>query len=261
MPRLHLFEWEDFDWFPESIRNYGTDVLQFIANKGNIYKQIIPILIKGIKNSKTNQIVDLGSGGGGGLLKLNEELLKQIPLLEIILTDYFPNIPAFKYTQQNAPNMSYVDYSVDAKNVPKQLQGLLTLFLCFHHFQPNDAKLILQNAVDNNRDIAIIEAQERSIVSFFTLFFMPVLVLLITLFIKPFSFKRIFFTYIFPIVPLFVWWDGLVSALRTYSIKEMNQMVSSLKNNETYKWEIGKVKTYFGVNLYLLGIKKNYNET
>jgi hypothetical protein len=59
-----------------------------------------------------------------------------------------------------------------------------------------------------------------------------------------------------PIVPLFVLWDGIVSSLRTYSIKEMNGLVEKLNGTEKYDWEINKVKSGPGVVLYLLGTKK-----
>ena len=74
MGRIHLFEFEDQEWFPDFLRNYGTDFLQFLSNKTKMYKAVIPILQKGLQKSNTNQIIDLGSGGGGGLLWLNSQL-------------------------------------------------------------------------------------------------------------------------------------------------------------------------------------------
>ena len=104
MGRVHLFELEDQSWLPAFLRNYGTDFLQFLSNKTKMYKPVIPILEKGLKKSGQNRILDLGSGGGGGLLWLNSELKKTTPNLKIILTDYYPNISAFEYTQRQADN-------------------------------------------------------------------------------------------------------------------------------------------------------------
>jgi hypothetical protein len=86
--------------------------------------------------------------------------------------------------------------------------------------------------------------------------FSPLSVLLTTPFIRPFKIGRIIFTYLIPIVPLFVLWDGIVSSLRTYSVEEMKDLVKDLHNSETYNWQIHRVKSGPGVILYLLGTEK-----
>lgn len=256
MPRIHLFEFEDLTWFPENIRNYGTDFLQFLSNKTKLWKPAVPLLEEVLKKTEQTHIVDLASGGGGGLLWINEELKKSNSNLKITLTDYFPNISAFEYTKKQADNFEFISTSIDAKNVPKNLLGIRTLFLSLHHFKPNDAQQILQNAVNDNQAIAIFEGQERSILSIFAMLFSPISVALTTPFIRPFKFGRILFTYLIPIVPLFVLWDGIVSSLRTYSVKEMESLVSKLKNKDSFDWEIGKKKNGPGVMLYLIGTPK-----
>lgn len=256
MKRIHLFEFEDQKWFPAFLRNYGTDFLQFLSNKTGMYKPIIPLIEETMRKTNTETIIDLGSGGGGGLVKLNEELKKKIPALKIILTDYFPNIDAFQHTKKQADNFEYEVQPVDARDVPPYLKGLRTQFLSFHHFEPDDARLILQNAVDARSAIAIFEAQERSILSIFAMLFSPITVLLTTPFIRPFKLGRIIFTWLIPIVPLFVLWDGVVSSFRTYSVKEMNMLIKELNETEKYDWQVGKIKSGPSKLLHLIGTEK-----
>ena len=125
-----------------------------------------------------------------------------------------------------------------------------------HHFKPNDAKLILQNAIDSNTGIAIFEAQERTIPSILAMLFSPISVLVTAPFIKPFKIGRIIFTYLIPIIPIVTLWDGVVSSLRTYSIKEMTELVNQLDNKDNFYWDINKVKSGPGNILYLLGTPK-----
>lgn len=256
MGRIHLFEFEDQKWFPKFLRNYGTDFLQFLSNKTKLWKPIVPVLERGLKAAGSNRIVDLGSGGGGGLLWLNSELLKHQPDLKVILTDYYPNLSAFEYTKKQASNFEFVEEPVDARQVPQDLRGFRTQFLSLHHFRPKDASRILQNAVNSGSVIGIFEAQERSVPSIVAMMFSPISVLLTAPFIRPFKVGRLVFTYLIPIVPLFVLWDGLVSSLRTYSVNEMKTLVANLENTDTYNWEIDRVKSGPGVVLYLLGTKK-----
>ena len=228
-----------------------------MANKSKMYAPSLPILIRGIEKSKSNTILDLASGGGGSLLWLNKVLKKSIPELKIILTDYYPNIPAFEHTKEQSGNFEFISTSVDARSVPKELYGLRTMFLSFHHFKPEDAKKILQNAIDSSASIAIFEAQERSFLSILAMLFSPLTLLLVTPFIRPFRWGRLLFTYIIPVLPLLVCWDGLVSCFRTYAVKELEKLVNNLKNKEDYSWEIGRIRSGPGVILFLFAYPKD----
>jgi len=255
--RIHAFEFEDLSWFPKNLRNYGTDFLQFAANTFDMYKNVMPIILKGIKSSGNSTVVDVASGGGGGLIKIAEHLKNSVPNVKIILSDYYPNIAAFKRTKAKQPDVfEYIEYSVNAMNVPPHLKGFRTQFLSFHHFKPKDAKAILQNAVDHKQAIGIFEAQERNFKSLIQLLFSPIAVLLMTSFIKPFRFDRMLFTYIVPVIPLFVLWDGIISVLRTYTVKELKQMIFEVRNQALFDWEVDLVKGNSNNVLYLLGIPK-----
>ena len=254
MKRIHLFEFEDQSWFPTALRDYGTDFLQFLSNRTFLFKPIVPVLEKMLAKTEPKYLVDLASGGGGGLLRLNEELKKDIPGLRIILTDYYPNIRAFEYSSAQSDNIEFIRTPVDARNVPPELKGIRTQFLSLHHFQPEDAIQILQNALDSRCPILIVEGQERSVPSILAMIFSPISVLLTTPFIRPFRWGRLLFTYLIPVVPLFVMWDGVVSSLRTYSVNEMNGLISRVKGYESFKWETARVKSGPGVNLYLTGV-------
>lgn len=257
MARVHLFEFNDMPWFPDFLRNYMTDFLQFLTNATHLYKPIVPLLAKVIQQSGTEKMIDLASGGGGGILRLNEELKKSIPNLSITLTDYFPNLDAFGYTRSRANNIDFVASRVDARKVPKSLVGVRTQFLSFHHFKPADARMILQNAVDANAPIAIFETQERTVPSLLAMVLSPVTLLLTTPFIRPFRFGRILFTYLIPILPIAVLWDGIVSSLRTYSVKEMNDLIDRLQNRDSFNWQTGRLTSGPGKVLYLIGTPKN----
>lgn len=257
MSRIQLFEFEDLPWFPKAFRDYGTDFLQFGANAFDIYKGIVPIIEKGLVKSGGHTIIDLGSGGGGGWKKLAEKFKKDIPDLKIVLTDYYPNEAAFRKTKEQMPDtFEYITESVNALEVPAQLKGLRTQFLSFHHFPPEQARQILQNAVDQKAPIAIFEAQQRNVQSMIPMLFSPLNVLLSTPFIRPFRPGRLLFTYLLPIVPLYVLWDGVISVLRTYSPKELREMTDSLQGGEAYEWEIGTAPSGPGKVLYLLGYPK-----
>lgn len=118
------------------------------------------------------------------------------------------------------------------------------------------AKRIIRNAVESGAPVAFFEAQERSIRNLIAVAFSPVSLFLLTPCIRPFSWSRLFFTYLFPVIPLFVLWDGFVSCLRTYTVAEMQQLIHQVPNNHHYDWKVGRLKNGPGILLYLIGTKK-----
>lgn len=256
MKRIHAFEFGDLQWFPENLRNYATDFLQFGANTFDIYKSVLPVLKKGIDSAGNNTIVDIASGSGGGLVKIARHLKQEYPNLKIVLSDYFPNVEAFERTRAQLPEtFDYIKHSVDAMDVPEDVRGFRTQFLSLHHFQPDDARAILQNAVDRKQPIGIFEAQQRNIKSLIPMLLSPLNVLLVTPFIRPFKIDRLIFTYLIPVLPLFIMWDGIISVLRTYTQEELNNMIQQVQNSDTFHWEVGSAKGKPDI-LYLLGIPK-----
>lgn len=257
MGRVHLFEFGDLKWFPQRFKNYLTDFLEFGANFFDIYKGIDTILLKGLMKSETAVILDMGSGGGGGWPKIIERLKKKRATLKVKLSDFHPNIDAFKKLKAKFPDhIEFETRSVDARNVQADLKGLRTMFLCFHHMKPDEGTAILQNAINAKQPIAIFEAQDRSIASTIAMLFSPITTLLFTPFIKPFSIVRIVFTYIIPVLPLVILFDGLVSNLRTYHEDELMALVRKTKNHESFEWEIGRKKNRGSFVLYLLAFPK-----
>lgn len=257
MARIHLFEFEDLAWFPNNLRNYMTDFLQFLSNRTPLFDPAIPLLERGLTACKTTHIVDLGSGGGGGLLRINSALHGRVPDLRWTLTDLYPNREAFGRTQGKAGNFSFRPEPVDARRVPADLAGFRTLFLCLHHFRPEDACKILQDALEAGQGIAVFEGQQRSLPSLLAMLLSPLSVLFTTPFIRPFRWGRLLFTYLLPLVPLFTLWDGVVSSLRTYSVAEMDALIAGLEGSQRFTWETGKLKSGPGVMLYLLGLPKS----
>jgi hypothetical protein len=241
MRRIQFFEIEDQHWLPVSIRNGITDFLQFAVERGDLYKSFAPRLAKAVFQSKSTQIVDLCSGGGGPV----RALLRYVPemkngTVKVHLTDYFPNLPAFSELEKaESQTVTYSRESVSALNVPVSLRGFRTLFSSFHHFDRADAIAILKDAIEKRQGIAIAESTQRHGLLLTYMLFTPLLVLLTSPFQKPFRLSRLFWTYVVPVVPLAVAFDGFVSCLRTYSPEELMAMVQVIPGNENYDWQAG----------------------
>ncbi len=256
MKRRHLFEIEDQAWFPALLRNYMTDFLQAVANGFDFYGSLVPVLKKALADSGQSTVVDLCSGGGGGWARLGEHLQSEIPGIRVELTDRFPNVTAFRTLAEKQPDVfCYQQRCVDALDVPADVRGLRTLFLAFHHFPPEHATKILKDAVRDGQPILIVEAQKRDLPHLLKFALSPIAVLLVTPFLRPLRWTRLLFTYVLPVVPLCVWWDGIISVLRTYTAAEMLQLADGADAGERFEWSTGELQSQATVS-YLLGIPR-----
>lgn len=252
----HIFEFEDLAWFPNSIRESMTDYLRYLITAVNFYQPITPIIIKGLKQTNSTQIIDLCSGGGGAIEQIQHNLLQQSNIdIKIILTDKYPNKSAFEFlSTKTKSNISFSATSIDAADVPATLKGFRTIFSGIHHFNSRLAKSVIKNAVDAKSGIGIFDGGDKNIFSIIAIiFFHPIIFFLFTPFFKPFRFSRLLFTYIIPIIPFCTIWDGIVSVFRLYRPNELLKIANEV-DNENYYWEAGKMKSNFGMNVtYLIG--------
>lgn len=248
--RVHLFEFHDLEWFPHTWRNLLTDILQFFGTRLHPYRPIVPKLKEALQTLNCTRIVDLCAGASGPLLEIQRRLQQEGLQVQITLTDKFPNREAFE--RLKSEHIDCVLESVDALDVPPSLMGFRTLFASFHHFPPDQARKLLEDAVRKNQGIGIFEFTERSWHTCAGLLLSPLAVWIATPFIRPFHWQRILWTYLLPVIPVFIMWDGIVSNLRTYTPKELLELCESLPE---YRWEAGKAWTWPVHRItYLIGL-------
>jgi hypothetical protein len=239
--RLHLFELEDQVWFPAVLRDLATDYLHFVESEFRLHRQVVPLLADALQRTGSRHVVDLCSGGGGPIPGLQQGLAAQALDVRFTLTDRFPNTLGFRRAQENSGGrITFVADPVDARAVPRDLQGFRTMFNSFHHFRPAHAKAILRDAMEAGQPIGIFEIPERSIRTILPLLLTPLFVEVGTLFIRPFRWQRFLWTNLIPLVPLICLWDGIVSQLRAYTVAELEGLVEDLPS-DSYIWHAGKV--------------------
>jgi hypothetical protein len=255
MRRRQLLELHEQPWFPAALRNEITDALQFGSEILKTFDDISALLQRALDATGSCSIIDLCSGAGGPWLDLSEKLGADAVRYSVLLTDRFPNLAAFqKVNIASANRIDFCSDSVDATKVPPEFSGFRTMFSSFHHFPPSQARAVLQNAVDAKQGIGIFEITSRTpsaIAMMFVWFLTP---FVFTLFIRPFRWSRFLYTYVLPIIPLVLLFDGLVSCVRTYRTRELHDLTSRIVGPQ-YRWVIGERRgTFPGLPItYLIG--------
>jgi hypothetical protein len=250
MRRIQFIEIHEQPWFPSSIRDEITDALQFGFRLLKVYAPVIPRLQGALeattcRSTARPTIVDLCSGGGGPWFHLSRKLQSPASAgetqgLQVWLTDKYPNPLAHKNVVVASENhVASYPRPVDAMNVPRELKGFRTMFTAFHHFPPEQARDVLQNAVDAGEGIGIFEITRRAPAAVGLVVGWVLFLFFATPWIRPFRWSRLLWTYVIPIIPVALIFDGVVSCLRTYRPSELQGMVNKLTNG-SYCWEIGE---------------------
>jgi hypothetical protein len=238
---MHLIEIHDQTWFPRFLRDYFTEALQLIFNVGSLYIPIVDRLQSALKDARACRVLDLCSGAGGPWLWLCQLVEQEGYLpIDIWLTDRFPPARTFDLKSIDSRNrIHFHPAPVDATNAPSDLNGFRTLFTSFHHFKPQEARAILQDAVNKREGIGIFEVPRRCFLTILLVFAIPVADLMLVPFMRPFRWSRLIWNYLIPVIPMVLWFDGIVSCLRTYSPSELGELITALAANN-YRWDIGE---------------------
>ena len=160
--------------------------------------------------------------------------------VSVWLTDKYPNVVAFGHTSNASQNkIGFCSDPVDATHIPAELKGFRTLFTSFHHFQPSEARALLQDAVDNQQGVGIFEIPGRSLLTILLVFLVPIAAFAVVPFIRPFRLSRLVWTYLILLSPIVLFLDGIVSCLRAYSLGELSDLTRAFSASG-YTWEIGE---------------------
>jgi hypothetical protein len=261
MRRVHLFELEDFDGFPRSIRDGGTDLLDAGFDRLGFYDGVAPELTALVRSTRASRLVDLCSGGGGGTLQIWRALRDAGCEVELALSDRNPSEAGrARVRALGDTRIGYRDDSVDAMDGGGELEGIRTMSGALHHFTPDAVHALIAGIVARRAPLAFFDVAASPAIRRMPMLFAPIAILvnmcalfvaslMLVPFVRPPSLSRLVLTYVLPVIPLLVAWDGTVSALRAYTADEILEIARSVPGAETYAFEAGVV----GSALYLTG--------
>lgn len=258
MKRIHLFEFEDFAWFPNWLRMCMTHYIVAIHRLLGSGEALADLIARALPHARQKHILDLCSGSGGPLPEALRVLKEKhsIDGVRLTFSDLYPNTAAARQIEaQGNPDISYLTQPVDATRPGLAHQGLRTMVCSMHHMKPALARAILKDASDSRQPICIFEISDNSAPIWLWWTAIPfsfLMVFFITPLVRPMSWQQLVFTYLIPLIPLFIAWDGAVSNARTYTPGDIEALLEGL-HTEGYNWEIGQIKGS-GSKMYVLGL-------
>jgi hypothetical protein len=238
---VNLPELADQPWWPVWARDAMTGYLHEIITRAKPYSLVVPQLAGLLRETGTIHIIDLCSGAGGPWPSLRQDLENAGVTVEVLCTDLAPNRAAAQRFD-GAEGVRYYDVSVAATAVPAELKGARTMFSALHHFADADVREILTRAQEDRAPFAAFEATSRSWRGLLATLVIPFAVLALMPLVRPLDWRALWLTYLPPVMPLAVWWDGVISTLRTARVEELRGIIATLpKANEPYRWVVQEI--------------------
>lgn len=259
MKRIQLFELEDYPWFPNFIRVCMTRYIATLHGLMDTPTTLAKILDSSLQKNKQQKILDLCSGSGGPMPETLAILQKKYGYtdLELTLSDLYPNpAAAKKINQQKDNSISYLTTPVDVTQVDTSQEALRTMICSLHHMPPATVVDILKDAQTKQQPFCAYEISDNSapfILWWTAIPFTFLMVFFITPFVRPLSWQQLVFTYLIPIIPLCIAWDGAVSNARTYTLTDLDEILAQLPPTDEYVWEKATVAGKGGRKIYLIG--------
>lgn len=225
-----LIELEDQKWFPEWLRQYQVDFLGGVSRITGLYQPCSELL----DSFKPGKIVDLASGNGQSA----KTLLKKSNAEFIEHTDKFP------------PESDLQILKLDLLEDQLPDADLYTMLNGLHHFDENQIQALIKR-IPPKRHFLFLEPIGPRLgsvlkVALSTLF----LPFFLVPFLRPFRWDRLFITYILPIGPLICFYDGVVSVMKSYPLKELEK-IAFLTSSENRRVRAGNIRSFFTTFNYL----------
>ena len=262
MKRVHTLEFEDLAWFPDVLRNAMTRVIVVFSRVVGVRDGLVAVITRVLREERLDRIVDLGSGAGGVMPEVLQQIRQQpgLETTELLLTDLYPNRDTVEAIRaQGRREIAYRSEPLSALQLEDAPAGLKTMVNCFHHMRPAQAGAILESAQRHRQPLLVYEIAEPPMPFALwclglplNLAFVGLMALLLTPFVRPLSVGQLFFTYLIPIIPLFYAWDGANSVPRVYSRADLDELLDPIRRND-YAWETGQAQKGQGTGFYLLG--------
>jgi len=254
MKRLKCKEIHESSWCPAVLRDGITDFLGFFTVHSRFYDSLLQKLL--FSSGRKIDIVNDCAGSGWYDWALFSRFRQQIGSYKV--TDLYPSSRWKELKVSVGKDIDFVSESMDIKKSIKTFPGVHIMFSALHHFEADEIREMITAAIENKRELLICDySQRRMFIELLPLLLSPLMFLLLSPLVYPFSWRRLLFTYVIPILPLIFLVDSAISRMKAYTLGELQEIIHGIETDDDIKIECGVEKRYFNViNIHWILLKK-----
>ena len=223
MRKLHLFEFCDQSWVPESMRKCLFELMEFCFTFFRaFYRHTAHEALRECKSRGFSRIIEFGAGRA----PITRQVASNEHLESILLVpcDIAPNREAFQELESRYPKTVrpiYDPVDLTCPNISAE-DALGVVSGAFHHVPPKQRALVIRHLTESCGGVAVFEPLRPTALSILvTLFaFFPAIWIPLAYWQRPGRWRRVFWCWCVPLVPFAFTFDGVVSCLRQWSQRE-----------------------------------------
>lgn len=253
--RYQAFQWTNQPWMPKFLRKCADEYLDFLVGFMGINRPFLPLFQELFNLTKPNTVVVLNGMTGGGPAFMASELrsMRGGHLTMTLSDDHLDKARALQIGELSGETLD----SISSLATTVQGPAVAVAINSFHRLSNEKAILTLKEVSEKFDGVLIAEGNNRSPRQVFgMLIAVPALVFATAFFVPPFSIKRLLFTYLIPLIPLVVVWDGIAALFRIFPPEDL-LMLAEQAGRSDYEWKSAKVPNHRGgFYIYLMGYRK-----
>jgi hypothetical protein len=210
-------ELEDYVWFPAELRNFQTAFIGELVCRLKTYAVFEKYLTS--QHNCTQAMHDLCSGSGEPAISI----FKQSACFEsLTLSDKFPH-PLYS----NDHHIQYQKKTCDVLNMTFKKGTCYTIFNALHHFSDSAKIEVAQSIRRAGASAYFVEILTPSPLCLLKVAMVTTIgPFLLCPFMRAFSFRRFFLTYVFPLNVICTAYDGIVSVFKSRPLKHYQKLFS-----------------------------------
>lgn len=239
IPRYPGSEIHDRPWCCRAIHDGITDFLAFFAEYSGLRRKAYRRIAQVLGTTGSSKVVELCAGSGFGAMHMLRRLRLMLPgrNVSVVATDIRENSnwPLIRSATEGGVST----LRKDAETALREEAGVFVMFAALHHFSSSEIVSLLKTASAHAKTFICVDYFTRGrIVDLFPLFAGPFLMFFAAPLIFPFSWTRLFLTWVIPILPALLFIDTMLSMLRSYTLDELKEIVASASLPEESNVEV-----------------------
>lgn len=251
LQKILTYEFNDSPQCPTFIRESILEVLGKSIRDAKVYEALAPRFIQFCQDAKVQTVLEFGAGSGESTAIFLDAVLGtgETPP-RIYISDLFPMATVMAKTCATHPDtLIPLQGSVDLRNPPESPGHDMRMVLsAFHHCDAEMARQFLKKGQEQGVAVFIAEPFTKSLQAFFPLFLHGFTSLARNgVLSSRMRLAKFICTFLLPLIPLCLLWDGLISMVRMYSKDDFAEMVGSLPDVDLpYDWQYEEVQVPLG---------------